>query len=77
MRVDVRTVLARDVLETLRQRFGGAVTAASVRMSVRMREAPGARQPIGVFDADGGELVAGAVRRLRNGQPRRLPVGAS
>jgi chromosome partitioning protein len=53
VRVDGRTVLARDVLATLRQRFGAAVTVATVRESVRMREAPGARQPIGVYDAGG------------------------
>lgn|GEM_PF-7113692 len=73
MRVDVRTVLARDVLEALRQRFGGAVTVATVRESVRMREAPGARQPIGLYDADGGaaaDVTALALElsaRLRNG----------
>lgn len=53
VRLDARTVLARDVLEALRQRFGAAVTVATVRESVRMREAPGAQQPIGVYDAGG------------------------
>ncbi len=54
VRVDVRTVLARDVVAMLRQRFGAAVTVATLRESVRMREAPGAHAPIGVYDASGG-----------------------
>jgi chromosome partitioning protein len=70
-RVDSRTVLARDVLDALRQRYGAAVTSATVRESIRMREAPGARQPIGVYDAAGGaaadvaELAAEIAERLR------------
>lgn len=53
VRVDVRTVLARDVVAGLRQRFGGAVTSATLRESVRMREAPGAHAPIGAYDPNG------------------------
>ena len=72
VRVDVRTVLARDVLETLRQRFGGAVTVATVRESVRMREAPGARQPIGLYDAGG--AAAADVAALALELSERLPA---
>ena len=70
-RVDSRTVLARDVLDALRQRYGAAVAVATVRESIRMREAPGARQPIGVYDATGGAaadvaaLAAEIAERLR------------
>lgn len=53
VRVDHRTVLARDVLATVRQRYGAAVTAATVREAARMREAPAAGQPIGVYDPTG------------------------
>lgn len=72
VRVDVRTVLARDVLDTLRQRFGGAVTSATVRESVRMREAPGARQPIGLYDGGGG--AAADVAALALELSERLPA---
>lgn len=64
VRVDGRTVLARDVLATIRQRYGAAVTSASMRESVRLREAPGARQPIGVYDP-GGPAAADAAALAR------------
>lgn len=52
-RVDVRTVIARDVLAALRERYGAAVTSATLRESVRLREAPGAHAAIGVYDPAG------------------------
>ena len=64
-------MLARDVLDALRQRYGAAVTSATVRESIRMREAPGARQPIGAYDPAGGAaadvaaLAAEIAERLR------------
>lgn len=64
VRVDARTVLARDVLTALRSRYGSAVTAATVRESVRMREAPGAHAPIDVYDP-GGPAAADVVALAR------------
>ena len=65
-RVDSRTVLARDVVAALRKRYGASVTAATVRESIRMREAPGSRQPIGVYDPAGGAAadVAALAREI-------------
>lgn len=71
VRLDGRTILARDVLATVRQRYGAAVTVASMRESVRLREAPTARQPIGVYDpggpaaADAAALAAEIAERIR------------
>lgn len=71
VRVDGRTVLARDVLASIRQRYGAAVTSASLREAVRLREAPGARVPIGVYDpagpaaADAAALAREIAERLR------------
>jgi chromosome partitioning protein len=45
-RVDVRTNLARDVVERLRERFGPLVLKAIIRESVRLAEAPSFHQPI-------------------------------
>lgn len=52
-RVDPRTVLARDLAERLERRFGAAVLRASIRETIRLREAPAWRQPITTYDPGG------------------------
>lgn len=49
-----RTRLATDVLEQLRERFADRVLDATVRESVRLAEAPAARQPIALYEPEGG-----------------------
>ena len=52
-RVDSRTNLSRDVVSALRARFGDLVMDATVRESVRIREAWGFGQPITAYDPAG------------------------
>lgn len=48
-----RTVLSRDVVETVRGRFGKRLLKASVRESIRLAEAPSRREPITIYDGEG------------------------
>ncbi len=48
-RVDSRTNLARDVVETLRERHGRVVFSAVIRENVRLAEAPAACKPITLY----------------------------
>jgi chromosome partitioning protein len=48
-RVDSRTVLARDVVAALRERFPEVALATAIRESVRLREAWGQAAPIDLF----------------------------
>lgn len=53
VRVDARTNLARDVVEKLREKFGGLVLETVVRESVRVREAWSFQKPITTYDPNG------------------------
>ena len=48
-RVDARTNLSGEVVDRLRDRFGGLVFRAVVRESVRMKEAPSFEKPITLY----------------------------
>lgn len=48
-RLDSRTNLSREVVESLRSRFGRLVFRATVRENVRLAEAPSFRQPITTY----------------------------
>lgn len=52
-RVAVRTRLAQEVLEAMRDRFGDLVLKAMVRESVKVAECPSFAQPITVYDPEG------------------------
>ena len=52
-RVDSRQRLARAMVETLRDRWGGLVITTVIRESVRAREAAAARHPLTVYDPTG------------------------
>lgn len=56
-RVDRRNNLAREVEQSLRQRFGDLVMGPVIRETVRLREACSHRHPITQYDPDG----AGAI----------------
>lgn len=49
-RVDPRTRHGREVVDELRTRFGALVSDVEIRENVRLAEAPGARQPITIYD---------------------------
>jgi chromosome partitioning protein len=49
-RVDSRTNLSRDVVETLRERFGRLVLRTAVRENVKLAEAPSFAKPITLYD---------------------------
>lgn len=49
-RVDARTNLSRDVVESLRERFGKLVLETVVRDNVRLAEAPSFGKPITLYD---------------------------
>lgn len=48
-RVDLRTNLAQDVLDRLRERFGDLVMQTTIREGVRLRECPSFRAPITTY----------------------------
>jgi chromosome partitioning protein len=48
-----RTNLARDVVASLRERFGDLVLPTVIRESVRLQEAPSFAQPITAYDPEG------------------------
>lgn len=49
-RVDVRTNLAQEVVERLRERFGRSMLRTVVRENVRLKEAPSFHKPITLYD---------------------------
>lgn len=52
-RADLRTNLARGIVEGLRQRFDGDVFGTVVRETVRLQEAPAERLPVILYDPEG------------------------
>jgi chromosome partitioning protein len=50
--VDLRTSLSREIVEALRDRFGDLVMQTVIRESVRVAEAPGHKEPVGVYAPD-------------------------
>jgi chromosome partitioning protein len=50
--VDKRTALSREVVESLRERFGDMVMQTVIRESVRIAEAPGHRLPVTIYAPD-------------------------
>jgi chromosome partitioning protein len=48
-RVDSRTNLSRDIVDRLRERFGGLVLKTTIRESVRLREAPSFSKPVTLY----------------------------
>ncbi|HAM23288.1 MAG TPA: ParA family protein [Actinobacteria bacterium] len=50
-RVDARTRLSQDVVQTLRERFGADVFQTVIRENVRLAEAPSFAKPITIYDA--------------------------
>jgi chromosome partitioning protein len=50
--VDKRTALSREVVESLRERFGDVVMQTMIRESVRVAEAPGHRLPVTIYAPD-------------------------
>jgi chromosome partitioning protein len=69
-----RTVAARQVIETLRDRYGELVTRATIRENARMREAPSFNQPITTFDPEG--TAAQDARELAAELSARLGIKA-
>lgn len=49
-RVDARTRLSHDIVETLRERFGADVFRTVIRENVRLAEAPSFSKPITIYD---------------------------
>ena len=45
-----QTVLARDVLQTVRRQFGEKLFRSVIRKNVRLAEAPSAHKPIYLYD---------------------------
>jgi chromosome partitioning protein len=72
-RVDARTVLARDVVAALRERFPGLALATSIRETVRLREAWGHAQPILVYApaSSGAEDYRCLAREIAGQEARR------
>jgi chromosome partitioning protein len=52
-RADLRTNLARGIVEGLRKQFGDAVFRTVVRETVRLQEAPAERLPVTAYDPEG------------------------
>jgi chromosome partitioning protein len=50
--VDVRTSLSREIVQALRERFGDVVMQTVIRESVRVAEAPGHKEPVGIYAPD-------------------------
>jgi chromosome partitioning protein len=50
--VDVRTSLSREIVQALRDRFGDVVMQTVIRESVRVAEAPGHKEPVGIYAPD-------------------------
>ncbi len=50
--VDKRTALSREIVESLRERFGDVVMETMIRESVRVAEAPGHRLPVTIYAPD-------------------------
>ncbi len=65
-RLDARTNLSKDILESLRERFGKQVFDTVIRENVRLAEAPSFGKPISHYDSrsSGAEDYASAAREL-------------
>jgi chromosome partitioning protein len=50
-RVDTRKNLSKDVLATLKDRFGDLVFTTTIRENVRLAEAPSFKKPVTLYDA--------------------------
>src|SRR6266508_1278813 len=50
--VDLRTSLSREIVQALRDRFGELVMQTVIRESVRVAEAPGHKEPVGIYAPD-------------------------
>ena len=50
--VDRRTALSREIVDSLRERFGDVVMQTMIRESVRVAEAPGHRLPVTLYAPD-------------------------
>src|SRR4029453_307788 len=50
--VDRRTALSREIVDSLRERFGDVVMQTMIRESVRVAEAPGHRLPVTIYAPD-------------------------
>jgi chromosome partitioning protein len=50
--VDKRTALSREIVDSLRERFGDVVMDTMIRESVRVAEAPGHRLPVTLYAPD-------------------------
>jgi chromosome partitioning protein len=50
--VDKRTALSREIVDSLRERFGDVVMQTMIRESVRVAEAPGHRLPVTIYAPD-------------------------
>lgn len=53
-RVDLRTRHSGEVLESLREHFGGQVFGSFIRENVKLAEAPSYKKPITTYDNSGG-----------------------
>jgi chromosome partitioning protein len=49
-----RTVLVRDVVQALRQRYGDLVAKAVIREGIRVAEAPSHHLPVTAYDSHSG-----------------------
>lgn len=70
-RVDARTRLSQDVVQTLRERFGDDVLNTVIRENVRLAEAPSFAKPITLYDgrsAGAEDYRAAAAELLKRGQ---------
>lgn len=50
-RIDARTRHSRDVVDSLRERFGGTVYGTVIRENIRLAEAPSFGKPITLYDS--------------------------
>ncbi len=78
--VDYRVKATREIVDSLRARFGSAVFAVEIRINVRLAEAPGAGQPIFEYDptATGAKayLLAAEELMLRSGMTAPPPAAS-
>jgi chromosome partitioning protein len=73
-RVDSRTNLARDILQALRESFGGKVLESVIRETVRIREAYSYGKPVTVYDPAGAgaqDFRALAAELVKHKKPRK------
>lgn len=68
-----RTVLVRDVIQALRQRYGDLVAKAVIREGIRVAEAPSHHLPVTAYDAQSG--VAEDYKSLAIELSQKLKLG--